>query len=233
MMDKAREAGLQFVKNDEEFVYDRKYVHDKLYDSRSGFGNYYRYQPRDIQKICSENAIAVPLIHVGAFQRIAQGTFAYAPGSLPMEFDVVDNQGPHPNSASIKNLVSAGMTTANSQPSLLDRAARHIQLRRGLYYIFLAYTFFTLYWLLRGDVAGKGFLRGAFAAVKTLVAPDSLLDKLALLLWHNPVLVGIGILIVVAVVFVRKAMARIFSRFWFPLRHDLKPLVSGVSRPRS
>ncbi len=112
MMDKARAAGLQFVKNDEEFVRDRQYAYDKMYDSRSGFGVYYRYQPRHLAKICSENSIATPRIHVSVFQRLAQGVFGYAPGNLPMKFEVVENAGLHPHSAAINNVVNSAIPAA-------------------------------------------------------------------------------------------------------------------------
>jgi hypothetical protein len=225
MMSKARAAGLQFVPNDEEFVRDRKYVYDKLYDSRSGFGVYYRYQPRNIAKICSDNGIATPQIHVSAFQRIAQGVFGYAPGNLPMEFDVVDNNGIHPNSIAIKKVVSPTILGGANQSLLLNQTAQLIHLRRSLYYIFLAYSIFTLYWLIWDDIKGKGFFGGFFAAFKTLVAPDSLLDKLALLFGDNPWIVVVGILIFGCTAYVRTTMVKVFSRFLSQLRPYLKPLV--------
>jgi hypothetical protein len=225
MMDKARAAGLQFVKNDEEFVRDRKYVHDKLYDSRSGFGMYYRYQPRNIAKVCSENRIATPRIHISVFQRIAQGVFGYAPGNLPMKFDVVDNKGLHANSAAIKKVISPEFPDGENHSPLLDRTAGYVRLRHATYYTFLAYTAVVLYWLVWDDNPDKGFLGDLFAAIKTLVTPDSLLDKLALLFWDNPWLVGIGVVIFGCSVYFWAAMAKAFSRFWFPLRFRLKPLV--------
>ncbi len=98
-------------------------------------------------------------------------------------------------------------------------------MRHGLYYLFLAYSAFTLYWLIRDDVEGKGFFGGLFAGVKTLIAPDSLLDKLVLLLWGNPWLVGIGVVILGGAVYARATITKAFSKFWFQRRFDLKPLV--------
>ena len=222
MLDKARAVGLQFVKTDLEFVRDKKYVFDKLYDSRSGLGVYYRYMPRDVKKISAKNGIPKPQIHISAFQRIAQGVFGYSPGNLPMDFDVVDNDGIQGNSQKIVAFVNSAI--AGKTPPF-EQANKFIHLRRVLYYTFLAYTLVTLGWLLWDDVQDKGVFGGLGAALKTLVSPDSLLDKIGLLLWHNLWLTAIGILIFFASYAVSNKIAGIFSEFWSRLRAPLKPLV--------
>ncbi len=216
MMKKAQQAGLRFVDTDVKFAKDRKNAFDKLYDSRAGFGMYYRYLPRNIEKICSAHGIATANIHVSAFQRTAQGIFGYAPGNLPPQFEVVDENGPVADSAAIHKAV-----TAAGRLPLLQQVGGAIWMRRQLYYAFLAFSLFTLWWLLKDDYREKGLLE----VLKILVSPDGLLDKLAVLVWRNPLLLVVGASIYGANVYVRNTMTDVFAKFWSSLRAKLKPLV--------
>jgi hypothetical protein len=148
MMKKAESAGLKFINNDLQFVKDKEYAFDKLYDSRSGFGVYYRFQLRDIGGICMEHKIDAPKIHVSALERIAQGIFGYAPGNFPGEFEVVDDTGKHKKSRPISAAVKKAFESLPS-PSLLAQAANFLRARRVMYFVMLFYSFFTLYWLVR------------------------------------------------------------------------------------
>lgn len=225
MMEKAGAAGLIFVKNDMDFVDDRQYAFDKLYNSRAGLAVYYRYQPRDIEKICIVHKV-VPKIHKSVFERIAQGIFGYAPGNIPTTFEVVDNNGAHIHSAAISSIVSSAVAKM-TPPLLLDQAAKHIKVRRTLYYVFLFYSIFTLYWLVRGDLANPEV--GLFGTLKILVSPDGLLDKLVVLFFDNPIFIIVGAIIFSGAVYVRKSMGRIFSDFWSGLRPGLRGLVATPS----
>ncbi|MGZ4960598.1 MAG: DUF2235 domain-containing protein [Methylomonas sp.] len=224
MIKRAEAAGLQFIPNEKMFVQDQAYAFDKLYDSRAGLGAYYQYQPRDIAKSCQNNEITLPQIHISAFQRIGGGILGYAPGNLPDNFEVVDNDGIHKNSSQIMGLVSLAPATTLSSP-LLQKVKGLIHLRRGIYYAFLAYSAFTLYWLLRDDISGKGYLEGAAIAIQTLAAPDKLLGKLGQLLWSDLWLTGSGVLIVAAAVYVRAKMTHSFSSFWSGLRTSIQDLI--------
>jgi uncharacterized protein (DUF2235 family) len=223
MMDKARAAGLRFAPNDEEFARDRKSAYNKLYDSRSGVGAYYRFKPRDVAKLGTDHDIAAPKVHVSVLQRIAEGVFGYAPGNLPPHFEVVDNKGIHPNSAKVAEVIASG--TAPSQPSLLQQTEQLIEQRRIVYYLMWAYSAFTVYWLVADDIRGHGFWGGLFSALKILVAPDSLLDKLVLLLWGNTWLVVVGLAIFGFSVYLRKRTEKVYSLYWSRFRALLKPLV--------
>lgn len=226
MIKRAEAAGLQFIPNEKSYVQDQKYAFDKLYDSRSGLGAYYQYQPRDVAKICrgEQVNIKIPQIHVSAFQRIGEGILGYAPGNLPDNFEVVDDSGTHKNSSQILSEVSPNSASTLMSP-LLQKVKGLTHLRRGIYYAFLIYSVFTLYWLLRDDIAGKGFLEGAAIVIQTLAAPDKLLGKLGHLLWSDIWLTGVGILIVAAAAYVRTAMADTFSAFWSGLRTSINGLV--------
>lgn len=215
------DSGLQFIPDKKAFVHDQKYAFDKLYDSRAGVGVYYRYQPRDIAKLCRINKITLPRIHVSAFQRIGEGIFGYAPGNLPDNFEVVDDNGTHKNSERIRQLVSPEPTNDLSSP-LLQEVQRQIYLRRGIYYAFLVYSLFTLYWLVRGDIQGKAPLEALGIAIKALAAPESLLGKLSTLFWSNSWLTLIGVSIFAVAVHVRSKMEETFTTFWSEFRSEIR-----------
>ncbi|MCK9606164.1 MAG: DUF2235 domain-containing protein [Methylomonas sp.] len=221
MINKAEAAGVQFIPYQKAFVQDQKFALDKLYDSRSGVGVYYQYQPRDIADDCRQNNIDIPQIHVSAFQRIADGVFGYAPGNLPNNFQVVDNDGPHPNSAAILATVNPAGPSSVLTPLLLEAVRGDIRKRHGIYYTFLAYSGFVLYRLMQDDIQKQGFLY----ALRQLVAPDSLLEKLGSLLWSEAWLTGIGLIIVGVAVKARGGMANKFSVFWSDKRTKIQTLL--------
>jgi Uncharacterized alpha/beta hydrolase domain (DUF2235) len=63
----------------------------RLYNSRAGFGMFYRYQPRDASALMGGER---PLIHHSVVTRMALGVDGYAPISLPYELDVLPPYGP-------------------------------------------------------------------------------------------------------------------------------------------
>ncbi len=218
MIGKAKKAGLQFIPRDEQLIKDQANAFDKLYDSRAGIAVYYQYQPRDIAKLCQQNHIDVPAIHISAFQRVAEGIDGYAPGNLPDKFTVVNDNGVVPDSAKIVSLVSPSPAGALS-PLLLDKVKNLIHKRRNIYYVFLGYSLFTLYWLIKGDIASKGGL----GAISQLLNPDILVQKLGLLLWTHSWLTFVGLGILFVAYRTRSSLAKIFADFWSPLRKKLKP----------
>lgn len=91
MLERAAHHGLQFVGDERESIKAHANPHGKLYDSRDGFGVYYRYQPRDLAKLCAEyNKPAIRVkIHESAIERMKHQTAKYAPSYIPAEFDIV------------------------------------------------------------------------------------------------------------------------------------------------
>jgi uncharacterized protein (DUF2235 family) len=147
MMKEADNAGLRFNREDINFVHERQDVHDKIYDSRSGLAVYYRWAPRDISWLSREHRIARPKIHVSVFERIANGTEAYAPGNIPFEFDL-DATGSFnswPASTvptSIPLLVNA--VKHGKEGSLLVEMSGAVASGKKSYYAFIALTVLTL-----------------------------------------------------------------------------------------
>ena len=103
----------------------------------------------------------------------------------------------------------------------MGMAAISIAQRKILYLVFVAFSLITLYWLLREDLANGGVL----GALKVLLSPDGLLDKLYSLFWHHKIFVLVGAGIFGAGYFVRQRMEGIFAGFWSKLRVDLEKLL--------
>lgn len=71
--------------------------HGRQHDSRSGLGAFYRYAPRDIERLChSENprvTIEEPILHRGVLERIEQNIVPYSPAGIPARYRVSFTRG--------------------------------------------------------------------------------------------------------------------------------------------
>ncbi|MFT3814344.1 MAG: DUF2235 domain-containing protein [Acidovorax sp.] len=66
----------------------------RIYDSRAGVAAYYRYRPRTIELGRYPDGTTIrPIIHGSVIMRLVKGSDAYAPISLPAEFDVLAPDG--------------------------------------------------------------------------------------------------------------------------------------------
>jgi len=93
MMAESEKCGLRFIESDRAYVRTHQDVHGKLYDSRAGLALYYRWEPRDIAALCREHHAGSPKIHISLFERIANGTDAYAPGNIPYDCAIITTNG--------------------------------------------------------------------------------------------------------------------------------------------
>jgi len=76
----------------------------RIYDSRSGFGAFWRYQPRNVDELMNPprgkgrqqlpRQRNTPLVHSSVITRMAHGNDGYAPISLPKRIDVLLPDGP-------------------------------------------------------------------------------------------------------------------------------------------
>jgi len=64
----------------------------RIYDPRSGFGVFWRYQPRDAQLLMGEGI--TPIVHGSVMMRMTCGSDGYAPISLPERINVLAPHGP-------------------------------------------------------------------------------------------------------------------------------------------
>jgi hypothetical protein len=88
-MSKAAARGLRFLDADRALAKEHASVDDKLYDSRAGFGVFYRWKPRNVVQLCRLKGIEEPHVHVSVLERIVRGTEDYAPGNVPADARVV------------------------------------------------------------------------------------------------------------------------------------------------
>jgi len=93
MLSQARDAGLVLLDTSIELVRENKSAYARLYDSRAGFGGFYRYSPRVIQTYDNPGTPIWPVIHHSAIMRMAYGSDAYAPLPLPAQFQVLAPDG--------------------------------------------------------------------------------------------------------------------------------------------
>ena len=127
MMIRAKKHGMVLKDDVHEEVVHNSNVHGRLYDSRDGFAVYYRYVPRDIQELCKNKLRGNIAIHDSVLDRMKQRTANYAPGNLPVSFDVV---GKEP----VRNVNNAGAS--------VERKAikKWVFRREWLYGLFLEFT---------------------------------------------------------------------------------------------
>jgi uncharacterized protein (DUF2235 family) len=149
MMAEAERCGLRFIGRDREYVHTHQDVHDELYDARAGLGVYYRWEPRNIVKLCRAHNIASPKIHISVFERIAQGTGSYAPLNLPHRCEVVrtNDERPWPSDQTLwaieRQVVGPGLP---ADTSLLDEMVGTVRSGKMSYYAFIAASIPAVGW---------------------------------------------------------------------------------------
>ena len=131
------EGGLVFLDNLREAYRRRSDGNGIQHDSRAGLSAYYRYMPRNIDKLCRDAGTAdgdnnLPRIHRSAFERIRENVVPYAPTGLPMRYRLVStdgNSGPFETDAERVKRFAA-----------MDFALEIINWRQWLYRAFLVTT---------------------------------------------------------------------------------------------
>ena len=123
--------GLRFIPEKRQEIKNQSYVHGHLYDARSGLGAYYRFKPRNIDKLSHDKEkgvdVGTPKIHDSVLQRIQQEVVPYAPVGLPQIFEVVPSHQVYENPLQAQNRAHA-----------MEKAWDVIGWRRILYFIFVA-----------------------------------------------------------------------------------------------
>jgi uncharacterized protein (DUF2235 family) len=159
----AQDSGLTFKKSpqtDPDALLNAAAKQDKdgrLYDSRSGFGGYYRYGPRDIEDLCNFSSldprdfvkVARPKIHESVFRRIRVGAYAYAPVGLPILYDIVSYNpasGAHDIHRSGAALSELPTSVENRYRDQLTTVWSTIWRGRGIYFLtVLASLYLVIY----------------------------------------------------------------------------------------
>ena len=92
MMLRAEKDGLLFEQDALQMAFDDSNAHGRMYDSRSGFGSFYRYHPREIEQLCQGRMEGNIQLHQSVIERLNERTDNYAPGQIPAKFDLVASQ---------------------------------------------------------------------------------------------------------------------------------------------
>ncbi len=86
IMDKLKDE-LQFKDGVHEEIKANADSTGRMYDSRRGHAVFFRYEPRDMTHLCEE-ADVKPVVHPTVLERMESRIANYAPGMLPVSFDV-------------------------------------------------------------------------------------------------------------------------------------------------
>jgi len=220
IMSRAEQHGLRFVPAERLIYRYHADVDDKMYDSRGGIGVFYRWQPRDVQRLCDENGI-VPKIHRSVFERIARNTEGYAPGSLPADAVVVSTAGSSAVSEAIRALVR---DHHGSAIPLLRREARPQLLGRYAYWAFVYGVLATaalMLWHYGGDAAaGSERWQQVVRNLANRLASSYWLGLLLQVLWQNKWLPVWLIVTFWIGIRVDAQLDRAYSEFWH--RDDMR-----------
>ena len=125
--------GLHFIQQRREEFIKHSDWHGPQHDSRAMAGAYYRYKPRNIEKLCNDKKndvyIKRPKIHRSVMERIAGNVTPYAPTGLPEHYDVVGTRGPIP--------VFETSDDSAQRKAALKPVQKVITFRRWLYFVLL------------------------------------------------------------------------------------------------
>lgn len=137
ILTKAAAHGLVFHKDHITAIEDSANVYDKLYDSRDGVAIYYRYGPRDLEKLCDGKLKGNIAIHRSAYKKIKEFSEAYAPDGIPSNFDVIDIDPVNPVSSIVDRHVKAAQPAWSNLETEMNKV---IETRKNLYRVFVELT---------------------------------------------------------------------------------------------
>lgn len=170
VLSQAEKHGLKIEKGALDEIYDAGHVHGRMYNSRDGFGFFYRYHPREIEKLCADRLLGEIKIHDSVMQRMAHRTANYAPGHIPKKFDVVDSQIP-------SKAKHYDFSSNESWSKVREKIDDVILLRKRLYGVMLAVVisilFFSFYfWANSPQVWGSDGILSPVARTLFFILPD-------------------------------------------------------------
>ena len=91
MMLRAEKKGLKFDDDVVQQAFEDSHIHGRMYNSRDGFAVFYRYHPREMEKLCDGRLEGDIKLHRSVIERMNHRTANYAPGQLPGKFEVVES----------------------------------------------------------------------------------------------------------------------------------------------
>jgi uncharacterized protein (DUF2235 family) len=242
MIEKARAHGLRILADDRNDYWEHGNVDDKMYDSRAGLGVFYRWLPRNMQRLCDQQQVAAA-IHLSVLERIAHGTDGYAPGTLAPGADIVFTPSNDPEqdaavtvrAVAVKAALDAAFKECGSN---LDKAHGTIAVGLIAYYLYVLSCAAVI--LAASVPAGAGSRRNLWTVLKnagTLVY-DGLTGQWAPLLEAverlvtDPKLIGrllAGFAVsALLAYYVDHKRSLVFSRYWHDARQDLRTALKSA-----
>ncbi len=250
MMQKAQQNGLRILSDDRKHFWEHGSVDDKLYDSRAGLGVFYRWKPRNMQRLCLDQKTAMPpALHLSALERIAHGTDGYSPGTLAPSVDIAFTPSNDPDPAQAATEDEALVVRAQAVKSALDQSFRKsgsdlkqaggtVLVGRIAYYV---YVLSCLAVILAASVPpDAGSRRNPWTVLKnagTLIYDAISLQWASLYsavwrLFTDPKLIGAlltGFILAGALAyFVESRRSLVFSRYWHNARQDLRTALKSA-----
>lgn len=217
MMGEAETAGLGFIPGARESYRATQNVHDKCYDSRSGLAKYYRYEPRDLKKLCEHAGIGTVRIHESAFHRLAVATDGYAPSGVPDDFVTEFPKGRSGDpDRTARDLVGPAYRKLGDPVPLLRHHTNLVTGRKVTQYVFWAVTIASLGLALfseRADSTAATWLE----TISSMFLPEWAVGLLLRLFGNSYAfftICAVGLLVWIASTVLRRKQEHLYSSFW-------------------
>lgn len=229
MANRAKKHGLVFDANQLLDIYGGCHIHGRMYNSRDGFGFFYRYHPREIEKLCDKKLLGNIKIHCSVMERMNHRTANYAPGYIPDKFDVTDSEVP----ANITAVNPGSHSDWAETRSMIDKVVLY---RKHLYGVMLASVSFVLYmaYYFSDDVVPeepKNFFMDKISGLFYSVLPDFFTGLINVAVVRQPYYLVAAIVFILLYLKVRKSLHKETVRLGESLRHciieDTKQKVDG------
>ena len=214
---------LRFIPQARELISAAADVSGKLYDSRAGLGVYYRWKPRDAEALCRARFVPAR-VHRTVLERIARGTDGYAPGSLPVDPEVVSWSAGPLVTVPLRECVRDAHRSIGSQ-SLVEKYNGVIAVGRMSYFGFLGANLVAALLVLvqyyRETIVPAPTLGAKLSAFSETVTSSHWLNIVFQVLRDHW---WIGVLAVGAFVLseeIDRHLDNLYSRFWHQARRGL------------
>jgi uncharacterized protein (DUF2235 family) len=214
---------LRFIPQVLELVSAAADVKGKLYDSRAGLGVYYRWKPRDAEALC--RGWSVPArVHRTVLERIARGIDDYAPGSLPVDPDVVSWTAGPLVTVPLRECVRDAHRSIGSQ-SLVAKYKGLIALGRLSYFSFvaanLAVAALAVAQYYRETIAPPPTLGAKLSALSETITSSHWLNIVFQVLRDHWWIIALAVVAFALSEEVDSRLDNLYSRFWHRARRDL------------
>jgi uncharacterized protein (DUF2235 family) len=222
MMTRAEAHGLRFLPDVRQLYRGTADVNDKGYDSRSGLGVFYRWKPRNVERLCSQCDVQ-PKVHRTVFERIARNTDGYAPGAVPTDLEVISTT----LSPGIRGAIASTVSRAfDGKPPLLRQARLWRIVGLTGYWLLLAATFTLLALILamfvRDARATPGGWRAATLAFASTVVSSHWINVILRTAWHHPSVIVMVAASLGLLLWADRRLDAFYSQFWHGVRARLR-----------